>query len=272
MIVLAVQALAPPSPLAVAALAVMKAQGWLLAIVPVAAIAAVAGCAYVCRLMASDTAPTRLSGTAIAVAVPIVLLILLAVAQMPTEPLGKGGAREFYMGISGGLMLAVLAISLAVVVTRRWRPEVLADTSWAPLLLTVGAAGGLARVLDETGMAELMAEYFLSPRLGVLAPFLAAAIVKTLQGNSLSAVLTATGMVEPLLPAMGLDSAHGRTLAAAAAGAGAIAICHLNDPVFWLGAHLAGLTPRRALLTISLGSLIVGLTAAVLLKLLEAYA
>jgi len=139
----------------------------------------------------------------------------------------------------------------------------------APLLLTVGAAGGFARVLDETGMAELLAEYALDPRLGLLAPFLAAATVKTLQGNSLSAVLTASGMVEPMLPALGLDSATGRALAAAAVGAGSIAICHLNDPFFWIAAHMAGLAPGRALRVIGLGSAVVAAVALVLVALLR---
>ena len=48
-----------------------------------------------------------------------------------------------------------------------------------------------------------------------------AAAVKTMQGNSLTAVLTATGMVEPMLPALGLDSLNGRVLAALSAGADA---------------------------------------------------
>ena len=43
----------------------------------------------------------------------------------------------------------------------------------SPLLLAVGASGGLARVFDETGMSELLAEYALHPRYGVLTPFLA---------------------------------------------------------------------------------------------------
>jgi GntP family gluconate:H+ symporter len=129
------------------------------------------------------------------------------------------------------------------------------------LLLAVGAAGGFARVLDETGMAELLAEKMLDPRLGLLAPFLAAATVKTMQGNSLTAVLTASGMVEPMLPALGLDSATGRALAAAAVGAGSIAICHVNDPFFWIAAHMGGLTLAQALRAISLGSLAVGVAA-----------
>jgi GntP family gluconate:H+ symporter len=204
----------------------------------------------------------------LAIAIPLALLVVQSIAQMPTEPLGKGGAREFYTGISRSLILAMLAIALALLLSRRWQPAVLADTRWAPLLLAVGAAGGFARVLDETGMAELLAEQVLHPQLGLAAPFLAAAVVKTLQGNSLSAVLTASGMVEPMLPALGLDDASGRALAAAAVGAGSIAICHVNDPFFWIAAHMAGHSPIRALRTIAIGSLVVGVVALLVLVVL----
>lgn len=264
---LAVHGLIIPSPLAVASAAVLAAdhQVLLWIAVPVAVIAAIAGWLFIAASAPADTERGTLSWNWLALAVPIALLIVQAVAQMPTEPLGKGGAREFYTGISGPLILAVLAIALAMLLSRRWQPETLGDTRWAPLLLTVGAAGGFARVLDETGMAELLAERVLDPRLGLLVPFLAAAIVKTMQGNSLSAVLTASGMVEPMLPALGLDSATGRALAAAAVGAGSIAICHANDPFFWIAAHMAGFSPARALRTISLGSLVVAATAMIVL-------
>jgi gluconate:H+ symporter, GntP family len=260
---LAVHALIIPSPLAVAAGAVVGADIRLMPWIafPAAAVAATICWLFIASSMPRDPERGGLSWSWLAVAIPVALLIVQAVAQMPTEPLGKGGAREFYTGISHPLILAVLAIALALLLSRRWQPTALADMSWAPLLLTVGAAGGLARVLDETGMAELLAERVLDPRLGLLVPFLAAAIVKTMQGNSLSAVLTASGMVEPMLPALGLDSGSGRALAAAAVGAGSIAICHVNDPFFWIAAHMAGLSPARAMRTISLGSLIVALVA-----------
>jgi GntP family gluconate:H+ symporter len=265
---LAVQALVAPSPLAVAAASVVHADiatmVWIC--VPVATVAAVVGW---CLFARGDREPGALSLGWLAIAIPIALLIVQSFAQMPSEPLGKGGAREFYTGISKPLVLAVLAIVLAILLSRRWQPSLLADTSWAPLLLTVGAAGGFARVLDETGMAELLAEYMLDPRLGLLVPFLAAATVKTMQGNSLSAVLTASGMVEPMLPALGLDSPTGRALAAAAAGAGSIAICHVNDPFFWIATHMAGVTPARGLRLIGLGSATIALVALLLLALLR---
>ena len=269
---LAFSALVAPSPLAVASASVMKttAQAMLMAALPVAVIAAAIGWWHVSRQLpaaegkAAD-APGRLGWAWLAVLLPVALLVVQSVAQMPSEPLGKGGAREFYIGISKPLMLAALAITLAVLFAGRWQPSALSGRGWAPLLLTVGAAGGLARVFDETGMAELLAEHALHPRFGLLTPFLAAAIVKTMQGNSLTAVLTASGMVEPMLPALGLDSASGRALAAAAVGAGSMAICHVNDPFFWIAASMGRLSPGRALLVISLGSAAMAIGALVVL-------
>lgn len=264
---LAVAALVPPSPLAVAAASVMKIGpgGMALVGVPVALFAAVLGWWHVTRQVPASDVAGRFGWAWLAVLVPIALLIAQAVAQMPSEPLGKGGAREFYIGISKPLMLAAVAITLAVLFAGRWQPSALAGRGWAPLLLAVGAAGGLSRVFDETGMAELLAEQALHPRYGILTPFLAAAIVKTMQGNSLTAILTASGMVEPMLPALGLDSATGRALAAAAVGAGSIAICHVNDPFFWIAAAMAKLSPGRALYVISLGSLVMAVGALVVL-------
>jgi GntP family gluconate:H+ symporter len=264
---LAVHALVEPAPLAVAALSVVRADLWIALSIgaPLALLLTIAIWSWAARRDAPDGV---LSWGWLAIIVPLALLIAQAIAQMPAEPLGKGGAREFYTGISKPLILAVLAISIAMILSRRWRPEALADTSWAPLLLTVGAAGGFARVLDETGMAELLAEHVLDPRLGLMVPFLAAAVVKTMQGNSLSAVLTASGMVEPILPALGLDSAIGRALAAAAVGIGSIAVVHFNDPLFWIAADMAKLKPTRALGLITVGSAAIAILAmAVLLAL-----
>jgi gluconate:H+ symporter, GntP family len=258
---LAVSSLVAPSPLAVAAASVMKASNstTLMVALPLAAIAALVGWWAVARQIPSTAVAGWLDWTWLAVLIPIALLIVQSVAQMPSEPLGKGGAREFYIGISKPLMLAAIAITLGVLFAGRWQPSALAGRSWAPLLLTVGASGGLARVFDETGMAELLAEYALHPRFGILTPFLAAAIVKTMQGNSLTAVLTASGMIEPMLPALGLDSASGRALAAAAVGAGSMAICHVNDPFFWIAASMGRLSPGRALGVISLGSAVMAI-------------
>lgn len=270
---LAVHALVVPSPLAVATATVLQADlaRMLPIAVPVALFATVAGWLYIILVVPADATRGGFSLGWLVLGIVLSLVIMNAVAQMPTEPFGRTKVREYWTAISTPLMLTVLAVALALLLSRRWQRAALADTSWAPLLLAVGAAGGLARVLDETGFPELAAEQMLDPKYGLLAPFLAAATVKTMQGNSLSAVLTASGMVESMLPALGLDSVMGRVLAASAVGAGSIAVCHVNDPLFWIAASMARLSTGRALLLVSGGSAVVALGALLLLSLVRLF-
>lgn len=120
----------------------------------------------------------------------------------------------------------------------------------------------------QTGMAELPGEHLLSPRLvsvGVLIPFGIAAVVKTLQGSSLVAAVTAAGMVGPMLSPLGLGEANGRALAALAVGAGAMTISHVNDEYFWLVTRSARLSSLRGVATFGTGTLLQGLIAAAIL-------
>jgi GntP family gluconate:H+ symporter len=270
---LAVSSLVAPAPLAVAAASVMKVSNptMLVVALPLAAIAALLGWWHVARQTPSAGVAGRFDWTWLAVFIPIALMVLRSAAQMQSEPLGGGALRGFLTGISQPLFLAAIAITLGVLFAGRWQPSALLGRSWAPLLIAVGASGGLSRVFDATGMAELLAEYALHPRFGILTPFLAAAIVKTMQGNTLTAVLTASGMVEPMLPALGLDSTSGRAMAAAAAGAGSMAICHVNDPFFWIAASMGRLSPGRALYVISLGSLAMAMGALAVLAALRQF-
>ena len=100
---------------------------------------------------------------------------------------------------------------------------------------------------------------------GVLLPFLIAAAIKTLQGSSLVAAITAAGMVQPILLPLGLAGTNGKALAALAIGAGAMTDCACQRRLF-----LAGDGPRRANAlartdALSVGTLLQGLVAAVAL-------
>ena len=142
------------------------------------------------------------------------------------------------------------------------------------ILLIVGAAGGLQRLCQRTGMAEMVGEHLLGwhgvGTLGVLVPFLIAAGMKTLQGSSLVAAITSAGMVQPILLPLGLADANGTALAALAVGAGAMTVCHVNDDYFWLVANKAGLSPLRAIAAVSVGTLLQGVIAAAALVILAA--
>jgi gluconate:H+ symporter, GntP family len=217
----------------------------------------------------------------LAVAVPLVLLIVQSLGDIPSEPFGGGPPREFIIGLGTPLILFLTGLVIMVVGVPRQSYGCLADPQWnarvianvASVLLTICAAGGLQRLCQDTGMSEMFGERLLGWHVetlgGLLVPFFIAMAIKTLQGSSLVAAITAAGMTQPLLASIGLDAANGRALAALAVGAGAMTASHINDEYFWLVADRAGLSPLRAVRTLTLGTLLQGLIAAAALLLLS---
>jgi GntP family gluconate:H+ symporter len=217
----------------------------------------------------------------LAVAIPLVMLMVQSLGDIPSEPLGGGPARELVLASGRPLILFLVGIGIMIAGQPRQSLGLLADSTWtgrvlgnlASILLIVCAAGGFQHLCQETGMAEMFGERLIGWHVeavgGVLVPFLVAAAIKTLQGSSLVAAITAAGMVQPLLLPLGLDGTNGKALAALAIGAGAMTISHVNDEYFWLVADRAGLPPLRGLATISLGTLLQGLIAAAALLVLS---
>jgi GntP family gluconate:H+ symporter len=181
------------------------------------------------------------------------------------------------IGVGRPLVLLLVGIGIMVIGNPRIGGKCLADNAWsarvlgnvAGPLLAVGAAGGLQRLCQETGMAELLGEQISTWRLsgagGLLALFLVAATVKTLQGSSLVAVITAAGIAQPLLAPLGLDAANARALAALAVGAGAMTVSHVDDDLFWLASLAGGVRPLRALAVLTAGTLMQGIVAVAVL-------
>jgi gluconate:H+ symporter, GntP family len=209
----------------------------------------------------------------LATAIPLLMLIEQSLGDIPSEPLGGGPARELVLGIGRPLMLLLVSVGIMVIGQPRRGLGLLADSAWmqrvlgnvASVLLIVCAAGGLQRLCQLTGMAEMLGERTLSWHLGafgVLIPFLAAAAIKTLQGSSSVAAIATAGMVEPVLTAIGLADTNGKALAALAIGAGAMTVSHVNDEYFWLVTQSIGFRPLRGLAAVSLGMLLQGMIAA----------
>jgi GntP family gluconate:H+ symporter len=204
-----------------------------------------------------------------------------SIGAMPSEPLGGGTARELVLGVGRPLILFVVGVGIMVIGLWPESSQRVAEPDWtsrilgnvAGIALTVGAAGGLQHLCQETGMAELLGERLLDWHvggfLGLLIPFLIAAAIKTLQGSSLVAAIAAAGMVQPILLPLGLDGDNGKALTALAVGAGAMTVAHLNDEFFWLVSMSAGLRPLRGLAALTVGTLLQGFAAVAALLLLS---
>ena len=219
-----------------------------------------------------------------ATAIPLLMLMVQSLGDIPSEPLGGGAAREMVLGL--GRPLVLFLVGLGIMILGLWRPgmKLPANSAWtgrilgnvSGVLLIVGAAGGLQRLCQETGMAELLGERLLEWHLGTLGglliPFLSAGLIKTLQGSSLVAAITTAGMVQPLLAPLGIADGNGKALAALAIGVGAMTMSHVNDEFFWLVTETAGFAPLRGLATVTAGTLLQGLIAIAALLLIAVVA
>jgi gluconate:H+ symporter, GntP family len=209
----------------------------------------------------------------LATMVPLVLLMVASLGDIPSEPLGGEPRLDWIIAVGRPLTLFVAGIGVMVIGMPRASLRLLGNSEWAgrilanvaSTLLIVCAAGGFQALCQQTGMSDGLGarvlNWHVAAFLGVLVAFLATAVMKTLQGSSLLAVIASAGMVQPLLTQLGLADANGKVLAALAVGMGAMTVSHVNDDYFWVVTTSAGFSPLRGIATISLGTLLQGLIA-----------
>jgi GntP family gluconate:H+ symporter len=101
--------------------------------------------------------------------------------------------------------------------------------------------------------------------MGLLLPFVLAAVIKTAQGSSTVAIVTTAGIVAPLLGSLGLDSETAKALVVVAIGAGSMVISHANDSYFWVVTQFSGMTVKQGYQLQSLGTFIQGIAAAIVI-------
>jgi len=137
------------------------------------------------------------------------------------------------------------------------------------ILVIIGAGGAFGAVLAATKIGEHFSGAVSLGSIGILFPFLLTFVLKTAQGSSTVAIITAASIVHPLLLSLGLDSDNGRLLCVLAMGAGSMMISHANDAYFWVIAKFSGLDMRTMLRVYSVATLFMGLTALAMVYILS---
>ena len=136
------------------------------------------------------------------------------------------------------------------------------------ILVIIGAGGAFGAVLAATNLGTHFVHLPLA-NLGLLFPFLLTVVLKTAQGSSTVAIITAASIVKPLLPALGLSGADGALLSVLSMGAGSMMISHSNDAYFWVISQFSGLDIRTMLRCYTVASMLMGVTAFLLVCLLS---
>ncbi len=208
---------------------------------------------------------------------PVVLIALGSVAALPSRPLGQGWWTHAM--VFAGHPVAALAVGmvLAFGCVSRWSRDILdgwvasAVRDAAVILVITGAGGSLGAVIRATGLGDFLGEALAKWHLGLLLPFLLAATIKTAQGSSTVAIVTASGILAPLLGPMGWTAPAARALGVLAVGAGAMVVSHANDSYFWVVSQFSDMDVPTAYKTQTVGSLVSGLAALAAILALSAW-
>lgn len=211
--------------------------------------------------------------------VPIVLIVLKSIAAFPSAPFGDGRFTGIITFIGNPVVALLLGMVLAFTLPKKLDKQMLSATGWvgkamrnaAVIILVTGAGGAFGKVLQQSGLGDLLEQSVGGNALGLWLPFLVAAALKTAQGSGTVAIITSASIMVPLMPALGMDGELSRALVVVAIGAGANVTSHANDSFFWVVTQMSGMNVQQGYRMMSSGMVVLGLAAMVLLTVVNLF-
>ncbi|WP_427917169.1 GntP family permease [Streptomyces sp. cg40] len=197
---------------------------------------------------AGSSVPTALAVTA--VLVPVVLMLLRTLAETMLDETNSVRSVLTFTGEPVVAMLAGLLFALALTTLRTGRPaeevrESLTDSlrSIAVILLIIGGGGAFKQVLQDSGIGDAIAAAAKGAHLDViLLGWLVALLLSTTTGSATVGIVSATGIVAPLIHGGGLEA----SLLVVAVGAGSLGLNYVNHAGFWLVKESFGMDLAQA--------------------------
>ncbi|MCM3442270.1 gluconate:H+ symporter [Metabacillus halosaccharovorans] len=127
------------------------------------------------------------------------------------------------------------------------------------IILVTGAGGVFKQVLIDSGVGEVLGEMMAgSPLPPILLAFLIAAAVRVAQGSATVSMVTAAGLMAPLIEMLHLEGPVLGLLVIAIAS-GATVLSHVNDSGFWLVGRYFGLSVKDTLKSWTVMETLIGL-------------
>ena len=209
----------------------------------------------------------------LSIVVPIILIVVKSIADYPGMNMGDSFFYPLISFLGSPVIALLIGIVLALLMPKKLDEKVYSATGWlgdalriaAPIILITGAGGIFGAMLQNSGIADFIANAFTDIQIGLFLPFLLAACLKTTQGSSTVALITTASIVAPMLVALGLDDPFLRTMTVLAIGAGSTVVSHANDSFFWVLTQLTGMDVKQGNQIQTVGTLIFGISAIVVI-------
>ncbi len=205
------------------------------------------------------------------VVIPILLMALKSILVLDKN---KTGLLIDASKILGDPAIALAIGVLLAILTGNTKHSLSSQLSSAVekaggILVIIGAGGAFGAVLAATNIGRHFEENLDLKMLGIWFPFLLTCLIKTAQGSSTVAIITASSIVLPLLPVLGLDSENAKLLTVLAMGAGSMMISHSNDAYFWVISKFSDIDVRTMLRVHSIASVLMGLITMIVVYILS---
>jgi Gnt-I system low-affinity gluconate transporter len=192
------------------------------------------------------------------IGIPLLLILLntLSGVLVAKNVVGKSIVTDIVSFIGhpfSALIIATLTAIYFLCIKRGMPKQTILDLSTKALgpagiiILITGAGGVLKQILVDSGIGQMMAESMAGSALSpIVLAWILAALVRITQGSATVAMITAAGIIAPILEVFDLNDPS-RALIVIAIASGATILSHVNDSGFWLVGKYLGMNEKQTL-------------------------
>jgi GntP family gluconate:H+ symporter len=203
--------------------------------------------------------------------IPILLIIARSINDLPSQPFGDGDISIFISFIGQPTVALLIGVFLSFLLPKKLTKEMLSTSGWlgqgiigaATIIIVTGCGGAFGKVLQESGIAEVVKYNLTGARtLGIFLPIIIAAALKIAQGSGTVSIITSASLMAPLVGSLGFDTDLSRALVVVAIGSGAMIASHANDSYFWVVTQMSNMNVNQGYKLQTIGTLWVGIFSA----------
>ena len=194
---------------------------------------------------------------AVLIMTPLLLILISTFIKLGVD---KGGLENtlftrvlIFVGHPFTALIIATLMSILLCMKRNLSRQVILDLSTKALgpagiiILVTGAGGVLKQILVDSGIGKMLAESLIDSSIPIIVlAWVLSSLVRITQGSATVAMITAAGIISPLLSTFNLDQPQ-IALIVIAIAAGATILSHVNDSGFWIVSKYLGMNEKQTL-------------------------
>lgn len=213
--------------------------------------------------------------TLLTILLPLLIMVAKTIAHLIVDPESTAGEVIGFIGnpivaLLISVLFAYWSLGLAQGTNLKQISEI-TDNSFSPIggvLLIIGAGGGFNAVLTASGVAPALADALSAlPVSPIILAWLIAIILHFAVGSATVAMISAAGIVLPMMAASGVSP----EIMALAIGAGAIGLTQVTDSLFWMYQSYMKISVQQSIKTLTVGTTIASVVALCMVLLLSLF-